>query len=233
MCFSAEASFISGILLVPPGLYCVAAALQKSYRYLPLALLPLLFGIQQLFEAGVWIGLQHNEPALVRKCALGFLFFAIAFWPGWIPFAAASMKTRPRLRRIFFAMALLGMTLGFTCYLQAAFHYGDWLTVGIEGHSIQYDMSRFPVAQLIASAVWQGVYLSLVCVPLLISLDRRICIFGITVAVAALLAHLAFRFAFASVWCFFAAMLSAQTAYICYCLPKRDRSEARLLLVPA
>jgi hypothetical protein len=109
MCFSAEASVAAGVALLPAGAFAIATALRKDRAYLPLAALPLLFGVQQLCEAGVWIGLERGEPGLVRLATLAFLFFAIAFWPFWIPLVAACIEGRPAWRLLFFVTTGVGL----------------------------------------------------------------------------------------------------------------------------
>ena len=116
------------------------AALRKDRAYLPLAVTPFLFGAQQLCEAGVWIGLDWGDPGLVRTAALVFLFFGIAFWPGWVPFGTAVLETSPRKRRLFLALAAVGLVIGCGFYMPMALHYGDWLEVSRAGHSIRYDL---------------------------------------------------------------------------------------------
>jgi hypothetical protein len=106
MCFSAEASLAASVAILPAGAFCVVAAVRKDRRYLPLALIPLFFGFQQLCEAGVWRGLHADEPALLKWSSLAFLFFAIGFWPGWVPLAAATVEGRPAKRRLLFATRL-------------------------------------------------------------------------------------------------------------------------------
>jgi hypothetical protein len=87
MCFSAEASFASAAALVPVGAYCVRCAIRKNLRFLPLGLTPVAFGAQQAAEGGVWLGLRHGDATGVERMAIVFLFFALAFWPFWIPFS--------------------------------------------------------------------------------------------------------------------------------------------------
>jgi hypothetical protein len=219
VCFSADASLVAGTLLLPAGAYCVTVALKKDRSYLPLAATPLFFSAQQFCEAGVWIGLENHDAALVKVTSIAYLFFAIAFWPFWIPLATAVLEPRRGRRWLFFALSGAGLLVGGACELAIALHYDEWLTVGIDGHSIRYDLSRIPLAQAITGVAWQVLYLSLVCVPLLMSTERRLRALGISVAVAAVVAHLAFWYVFASVWCFFAAMLSLQIGNVLYRLP--------------
>ena len=50
MCLSAEVSFIAAAGLIPAGALSMRQAWRGDRRYLPLATLPLLFGLQQLAE---------------------------------------------------------------------------------------------------------------------------------------------------------------------------------------
>ena len=64
MCFSATASFTAGTALTAVGGLTVRKSRGKAE--LPLALVPLLFGIQQLTEGVLWLSLRHDlAPAEV------------------------------------------------------------------------------------------------------------------------------------------------------------------------
>lgn len=219
MCFSPEASLAAGVALLPVGAYALGAAWRKDRRYLPVAAMPLVFGVQQLFEAVVWLGLGRSDAGLVKPAALAFLFFAVAFWPVWIPFAAAAVEPRPPWRRLFAALAVVGLAVGCGCYVAAAANFDEWVAVTVVGHSIRYDLSGIPGAETAAGWAWQALYLGAACVPMLLSRDRRLRVFGLAVAVSAVVTHVAFRYAFTSVWCFFAALLSAHICYVLYRLP--------------
>src|SRR3954452_7547143 len=118
MCFSAEASFAASAALLPAGVYCVRAARKRSAS-LPLAVIPLAFSAQQFAEGLVWVGLGRGDPALVEGSSLAFLFFALAFWPFWVPFSVA-FTTR---RKVVLAVAaLLGLALGLVLYVPLAWN---------------------------------------------------------------------------------------------------------------
>ncbi len=86
MCFSAEASFGLSLGLLPAGIYCVKSAVAKNLLLVPVGAIPILFGVQQICEGLVWIGLARGDLELVKWASLLFLFFAIALWPFWVPF---------------------------------------------------------------------------------------------------------------------------------------------------
>ena len=78
MCFSATASFVAGSALLAAG----AVYLKKQSvgetgfsRQHYLALIPCLFGLQQLLEGIVWLGVQEQVPAsFMMFAAYGFSF---------------------------------------------------------------------------------------------------------------------------------------------------------------
>ena len=58
MCFSATASFISGATLCVIGVATLKQT--KAPAEVPIALIPLLFGIQQLTEGVIWLSFSQN-----------------------------------------------------------------------------------------------------------------------------------------------------------------------------
>jgi hypothetical protein len=223
MCFSAQASLGVAIALLPAGAYCVATAWRKDRRYLPLAAIPLLFGLQQVCEARVWAGLGHGDPGLARVPSLAFLFFALVVWPVHVPLAVAAVEPRGRKRWAILALALVGAAVAAAYYLPVAMDGGHGIGPTVVGHSVRYDFSGVPAA---AGWAWPALYLVTVCGPLLASRDRHLQKLGVGVAVAAVVSYLLFEFAFASVWCFLAAVLSEYLAYSLYALPESPRAVA-------
>lgn len=218
MCFSADASLGAAVVLLPVGGYCAAAAAYKDRAYLPLALTPLLFGVQQLGEAVVWLGLERGDPDLARAGSRWFLLFALAVWPAWVPLAAAAIEPPGGRRWTFGALAVVGLVLGGVYYLPLVAG-GALAEPWVVGHSLRYDFSGIPAVRLAPGWVWPAVYLVTVCAPLLASRDQRLRPLGALVAVAAAVAYVAFREAFASVWCFLAAALSVYLAHALSRLP--------------
>ncbi len=217
MCFSVEASITAAAALVPVGGFTVFSAWRKDRAFLPLAGVPLMFGVQQACEGGVWAGLTHH-PEWVQPWAVAFLVFAIALWPGWVPLAVAALETGTR-RWVFGVLSALGFVAGFGLLTPAALRYGEWLTVAVGGHSVVYDFSGVPGADTPVAFTWQVFYLAAVFVPLLICTRRGVKWLGVLVVAAAVAAYLVYRHAFASVWCFFGAVVSAYIAVLLFRLP--------------
>jgi hypothetical protein len=219
MCFSAEASFAAGVALLPAGAFCLRQALKKDVRFLALASVPVLFGLQQLCEGLVWVGLESGNPALARGAAFFFLFFALPFWPFWIPASSVLLEAGKRTRLVLLAGALLGSAFGWTLYAPTVQGSDRWLSVRMVHHSIQYDLTVLPAFRMVPPVCWTLLYLAVVFAPLLLSSDVYFRLFLVTLALAAAVSYVFFRYAFESVWCFFAAVLSLQLCHAFRHLP--------------
>jgi hypothetical protein len=224
MCFSAEASFGAAAALLPVGAYCVGAAARKDLRFLPLALVPVAFGVQQVAEGCVWLGLHHDDAALTEWGTAVFLFFALSFWPFWIPFSLLLPEAR-RPVRVFMATAAALSTVWLILYLPIALDPGQWLP-DIDRHSIHYDIDNLPGFQLVPRVVWRLAYLAFICGPLALAHPggrgtRLRALGGGLVAALFLVSYLVYWYAFTSVWCFFAAILSLALAVLFVKLPAR------------
>ena len=210
MCFSAEASFGLSVALVSSGVYCVKSALSKNHLLLPVGIIPFLFAIQQFSEGWVWLGLRWDDTALVRVSALVFLFFAIVFWPFWIPLCA--FVTGNRKKKILFGfLSALGLVIGFGVYIPLCI--SDEMPVAdVLNHAVHYDIARSIIFQFVPVILWEGTYIVIIASPLLFTDNMKLIYLGIAIVLSAAISYLIFWFAFASIWCFFAALLSL---YLC------------------
>ncbi len=230
MCFSAEASFAAGATLLPVGAFCVVQAVGKDVRLLPLALTPIAFGVQQAAEGCVWLGLRGGDPALVARASRVFLFFAVAFWPFWIPFCLLFPESRPAVRRLLFAAAALSV-VWLWVYVWGALDPDRLPSPEIVRHSISYQLGDLPLSRLVPRVAWRVAYLAFIVVPLAAARPghwggRLRLLGGGAVAVLFVLCYLIYWYAFLSVWCFFAALLSLLLGFACYRLPARGRTAA-------
>ena len=215
MCFNAAASFAASAVLIPAGLHTLRIARAADTRWLALAAFPLLFGVQQALEGVLWLALGDPlgdfvgvpPPTLTPLLALGFLAFAYVLWPTLVPLAARSVEPRPRRRLLFGLLALAGAAGGLFIYLPLLLN-PDWLVVSIVGGSILYEpnilLYSIPTAPL-----GRGLYALVVLVPLLASSEALARRFGLLICVSVIVSAVAYGYAFVSVWCFFAALLSA------------------------
>ena len=227
MCFSAAASFVGAALLLPLGAMALGRACQADRPdLLPLALLPLGFGLQQGLEGVVWLGLDPGPLGpLERLAALAYLFFALAFWPVWIPFVGLRLSQGLRaeagrwlapplsswLRRALQVLQGLCLLLGLVLWLPLLLQ-PERIRPGILRGSIDYG------ADLVLSGglADQGRYLyaAVITVPLLLLPSARLRGFGVALLISGLVSDWFYRQTMLSVWCFFSAVLSLLVVWI-------------------
>jgi len=220
MCFSATASFSAAVILIPVGVYCVKKTLNLNSTYWTFAILPLIFGIQQIFEGLVWLAFDPGGGGATRLPALGFMFFSHVFWLFWIPFACYAVETSAIKKKFFIIAAFIGAAHGMIMYLPLWFHT-DWLIVDVLKQSIQYKASLL-YDDYIPRIVVRVFYGLIVVIPLLFASDRYIKIFGVIIMFSVAIATVFFGYAFISVWCYFAAILSL---YIIFMIDKTKLKE--------
>jgi len=197
MCFSASASFTAGTALSAVG----GLTLRKSRGRveLPIALVPLLFGVQQLTEGVLWLSLRHDLPLLTSWATYIFSMFSHVLWPIFVPFAILLVETSRRRRTAIGVFQVLGVGVGlYLLYFIVRFP----VTAKIHDHSIFYDSPHFYILGVLV------IYLLATCVSGLFSSHRCINIFGVLAFVLAVAAYQVTVHTFVSVWCFFAAVLS-------------------------
>lgn len=223
MCFSATASFAAGAVLIPLGGAALAQAWKTDRRYLTLAAFPLLFGIQQISEGALWRSLMDPEIPVSHAAATIFLFFAYFLWLLLSPLAAFFIEERASLRRIFLGITILGGAYGLSLFLPLVVN-ADWLRIDLAQGSIVYD-TRLIYGTSIPKSALRVAYAVIICLPFLASSAPRVGVFGMLVTFSVLLAFLFATYAFTSIWCYLAAVLSAYVAFMMFCLPNRSAPE--------
>ena len=202
MCFSATGSF--GVAAVIAGIGAVAVAQNKPRSHWMLAVVPLMFAAQQVTEGIVWltIGDPRYQPANLAAVAM-FLLFALVVWPLWVPLSLLKAERKPGRRR---ALAVL-VCCGAAVAIYAAI---DLLrgrpTAHVAGHSIAYSYGTHAPALVLA--LYLPAYVIPSVVPFFVSSVSKAKIMGVILALALAATILLQRQALASVWCFFAAILS-------------------------
>ena len=200
MCFSAQVSFAaSGAISVIGFLTLRKVKKEKLY---PLALIPLLFAIQQAFEGVVWIFNSHPPLALLNSIAIhGYLFFAFFIWPIWVPFALLHVESKAIRRNILFA--LLGLGFGVSTEMAwSIIQYG--VTAEIVCHHVQYNINM-PQTSL----EWRDwAYGLATIIPFFVSSKKHALFLGLLICGAVAITWYFFSIYFLSVWCFLAAIIS-------------------------
>ncbi len=219
MCFSASASFTASAILTPVGIYSIGRAYHSDRRYLVLGSFPLLFGVQQAVEGLVWLSIEGGMQPEIHVTALGFLFFAYFLWPLLVPLSAYYVEAGYARRRLFLVLGLIGGVFGLSLYLPLLPNT-DWLAVEIVRGSILYQ-STLIYDDIVPRTGVRIFYAGIVGIPLLLSSVALVRVFGILILLSVICGFLFFEYAFTSVWCFIAAMLSIYILRIVLQLPAR------------
>jgi hypothetical protein len=194
MCFSTLASVTAGTALTAAG--AVTVVIVPRRNQLPLALVPLLFGLQQLTEGAVWWSLDHAAARVMVVSTTVYLLFAFVLWPFLVPFAILCLESVPSRRKVLAAFLALGSGVGLVGLYTV---YRGPGTPHVDGSSIQYGLPSFIVI---------GLYLLATCGSALLSSHRALKVIGAAALVLALVTLWLYTAVFVSLWCFFSAVLT-------------------------
>ena len=198
MCFSATASFAAGAALL--GVGALTLRRTASAAELPYASIPVLFGLQQIVEGSLWLTFLDQAPHLNSILTHIYSLFSHVMWPVFVPIAVLLLEPVPWRRTALKALAVGGALSGF--YL-LYFWAMDPTTSRVVGQHIIYDSPHFYIAPILL------LYVLGTCVSSLVSSHSAVRWFG-AVSLASYAAASAFYAVwFISVWCFFAAVMSA------------------------
>jgi hypothetical protein len=206
MCFSPEASFAGGIIISAIGVATVRKVHNPSQ--IVFASIPLFFGIQQIAEGFLWMTLPGNDFINIQKISTYvFLIMAQVIWPLMIPVSIVLMEENIKRKRVLRLFSGIGLAL--------SIYYSICLVTfsvnpEISGYHILYK-NTFPSS---LSNPAFAVYLTVTITPLFISGIKRTWLLGILMTFSCLITAIFFRQYLTSVWCFFAALISAVIFWI-------------------
>ena len=197
MCFSATASFTAGVALLVVG--TATARLAKGRAELPFAVIPLLFGIQQLIEGVLWLTLPAGPGLLSTVLTHAYSFFSHVFWPVYVPLAVLLLEPARWRRRALFGIALAGAAVGlYLLYILVRLP----VVAEVSNSHIAYLSPHFYVLAVMA------LYVLGTCVSLMVSSHSAVRLFGAAAFLSFMAAYFFYATWLISVWCFFAALLS-------------------------
>jgi hypothetical protein len=197
MCFSASASFIAGTTLTAVGVATLKRAETRAER--PFAMIPLLFGVQQLTEGVIWLTFRHEAPLLKQIMTYLYSGFSHVLWPMYVPFAMGILEAVRWRRRAIFAFEAAGAAVGL--YL-LYFIVTRPVVAEVVGRHIVYvspHFYRIPVIVL---------YLVATCGSCFFSSHGFVKLFGVLALLSFIAAYVVHVTTLVSMWCFFAAILS-------------------------
>ena len=197
MCFSAPASFIAGTALSAIGL--VALRNTRKRTEVPFAMIPLLFGIQQVIEGVIWLTFSYDAPILKETMTYVYSVFSHVLWPIYVPLAVGIMEAVLWRKKALFVFGAAGLAVGL--YL-LYFIVATPMVAEVVGQHIVYDSPHFYLIPVMT------VYLAATCVSCLFSSHGFVKLFGALMFLSFVAAYIIHVMALVSVWCFFAAIIS-------------------------
>lgn len=204
MCFSVTASFTASLVLITCGVAALKHAQEKRLRMI--AAIPLIFGLQQFAEGMVWLSFIDPQFAFVRTTA-AYIFLACAgeLWPLWIPIAIARFAGD-------YKHYIPSIIAGVLCALMSNVYAVLYsLSVVASCNMIYYfdvAQTEYPVLNQYTGRIMSVLYVIATIVPFFIARNTMLWFIGALIAVAYVVSYVAYREAFTSVWCFFAALIS-------------------------
>ncbi len=213
MCFSATASFSAGALLLGIGTLTLRSAMATHQRSaLPFAAIPLLFAIQQLTEGVIWLTFTADAPLLNWVMTHVYSFFSHVLWPAYVPLAVLLLEPPGRRRNLLVVFAAAGFAVAvYLLFMLMAFGVVSKPT----GQHVEYESPHF------YATLTMTLYLLSTTTSPLFSTHRMVKAFGALALLAFGAAYYFYAQWFISVWCLFAALLSA-VIYLHFALPRGD-----------
>ena len=198
MCFSATASFSAGSILI--GISALAVHRLQRKAELAYALIPALFGTQQLLEGALWLTFPDKSPSLHHGLTQAYSVFSQIVWPVYTPAAVLLMETTPWRRRLVLGSMLAGGWV-------SAFLLWNLVHVSVVSQVLgQHIVYIFPHFHQTTAT---GLYLLGTCVSPVFSGWRAVRWFGLAISASLVVTFIFYFVWFTSVWCFFAAALSS------------------------
>lgn len=217
MCFSATASFSAAAFLLGVGTLTLRSALATRERgALPFAAIPMLFAIQQLIEGVIWLTFTEEASRVNAVMTHVYSFFSHVLWPVYVPVAVLLMEPQGWRRRALTAFVAAGATVGaYLLYVLLVYPVVSKPT----GQHIEYDSPHF------FAAVTMTLYLLSTALSPLLSTHRMVVVFGVLALLSFGAAYAFYATWFISVWCFFAALLSA-VIFLHFGMREQERSRS-------
>ena len=198
MCFSATVNFVGSGVLGAVGVVTLTRV--KHRRELLFAALPTLFAVHQFIEGFVWLGLDGIlSPAVAHDMGAAFMLYAQGLLPFLLPLSVLLFEpNRTSRQRMLPFLVLGGATTLYILWALTAFP----LQLYIRGDSIVY------LNQATNNLAVAVLYVIATCGSLFFSKIKMMVIFGAANLVILLVVMEVKRYAFTSLWCAYAAVVS-------------------------
>ncbi len=213
MCFSEPVSFITGGILLTGGVFAAWKAYNINKRYLPVSMMPVMAGLQQIAEGHVWMGLNDSDPNMIWWGAMSFILFSWLMWPTWIPFSIYFLEPeKSKRKRALLIFSMAGLVFGLLLYIPHLIN-PDWVRVSINNYSIAYEDTMF-LDYFIPRSLTYAIYIFLIVTPPLISTYFHMRIFGLTIISVLIIVWAFLSYAYISFFCLLAGIGTIHLIYI-------------------
>jgi hypothetical protein len=198
MCFSPTASFASAAVIGTIGVATLRHV--REPRTLLFAATPMLFALHQFTEGLVWLGLDGRiGPSARDHAALAFTLYAQGLLPFLMPLAVLLMEPAGWRRKVIMGLTAIGAVAAVWDAYGLIFLP---LRVFVDHNSIAY--RNVMTGSLTISLL----YILATCGALLLSRYRVVRWYGVINVIALTIVEVVKAETFASVWCFYAALMS-------------------------
>jgi hypothetical protein len=198
MCFSPQADFAAGAVVTGMGIETLRRT--RARRELVVGALPLLFGIHQLVEGFVWLGLRGEvSPAVGDTAKQTYIVFAHAVLPALVPLGFTLLEPDRRRRRWMWPLVGLGLLLGTYLLWQVTAY-----PVGAHEQARCIDYTTHTPNDVLIGVL----YVVATCGPALMSSRRHLRWFGVVSLVGVIAAAIVRVDELTSLWCVYVALVS-------------------------
>jgi hypothetical protein len=198
MCFSPEADFTAGVVVAGIGVETLRRV--RGPRELIVGALPLLFGLHQIVEGFVWLGLRGQVSSGLGSAATeAYIVYAHAVLPAIVPAGFILLEPDRRRARALWPLAGLGLILGvYLLWQVTAYPVGAYEAARCVIYTT-HTPNDVPVTLL---------YVLVTCAPALMSSRHYLRWFGLVSLVGLIGTALVRADGLTSLWCLYAAAVS-------------------------
>ncbi len=198
VCFSPQADFVAGAVVAGVGVETLRRV--RARRELIVGALPLLFGIHQLVEGFVWLGLRDQvSPGLGDAAKEAYILYAHAVLPAIVPLGFMLLEPDRMRSRVMMAMACVGTLLGLYLLWQVTAY-----PVGAQEQARCIDYTTHTPNDVLIGVL----YIAVTCGPALLSSRRYLRWFGLVSLVGVIVTAMVRVDELTSLWCVYVAIVS-------------------------
>lgn len=221
MCFSATASFASGVILTTIGIVSIKKVHNK--KQILFASIPFIFAIQQFSEGFVWLSLLHlTNTHWEQLSTYSFLLFALVIWPAWVPISLFLIEKTHNRKIILGIFSGLGILFSILSLIYLITYKSE---AQITSYHIHYELNIPFDAKILIGIL----YLIPTVISNFMSSTKGVALMGVFVLLSYLISRVFFNDHVISVWCFFSALISMTIYFI---LDKEKIEENKLIYNP-